>query len=88
MTTQESTPTLSKAPLQKGVVVSVAMHKTIVVVVDTLKAHSKYKKRYISSKKYKVHDEAGTATVGQVVEFRECRPKSRDKRHEIVIHQG
>lgn len=76
--------TMSKAPIQKGIVVSTSMAKTIVVAVDTLKTHPKYKKRYISTKKYKVHDELGKSQVGDIVHFRECRPRSKDKRHEIV----
>ena len=40
-----------------GVVVSHAMEKTIVVRVDSVRVHPKYKKRYTVSKKYKVHDE-------------------------------
>lgn len=75
---------ISKAPTQKGVIVSARMQKTLVVAVDTLKTHPKYGKRYISTKKYKVHDESGTHKEGDIVHFRECRPRSRDKRHEIV----
>jgi small subunit ribosomal protein S17 len=74
----------SKAPTHKGVVVSDKMDKTIVVKVDTLKAHPKYLKRYISSKRYKVHDEKNVYKVGEVVMFRECKPYSKDKKHEVV----
>lgn len=82
----ETTPPIkiSKAPTQKGIVVSTRMQKTLVVAVDTLKIHPKYEKRYISTKKYKVHYEAGEYAVGDTVHFRECRPRSKDKRHEVV----
>lgn len=82
--TQQPTEKISKSPVHKGVVVSARMQKTIVVAVDTLKTHPKYGKRYISTKKYKVHDASGTHREGDTVFFRECRPCSRDKHHEIV----
>jgi small subunit ribosomal protein S17 len=72
-----------KAPTHKGVVVSDVMDKTIVVKVDTLKTHSKYRKQYTSSKKYKVHDETNQYKVGDKVTFKECRPYSKDKRHQV-----
>ncbi len=75
----------NKAPTWKGVVVSDKMDKTIVVKVDTLKTHPKYLKQYRSSKKYKVHvPENGTYKIGDTVIFQECRPISRDKRHQVV----
>lgn len=76
--------THSKAPKHRGIVVSDKMDKTIVVKVDTLKAHSKYLKRYIKSKRYKVHDEENTCKVGDKVTFIECKPMSKDKRHTVV----
>lgn len=74
----------SKAPKHQGVVMSDKMDKTIVVKVDTLKAHPKYLKRYIQSKRYKVHDEENTFKVGDKVTFIECKPISRDKKHTVV----
>jgi small subunit ribosomal protein S17 len=74
----------SKAPTHKGVVVSDKMDKTIVVKVDTLKAHPKYLKRYVSSKKYKVHDAENTYKIGDTVLFRGCKPYSKDKKHIVV----
>lgn len=74
----------SKAPKHQGVVVSDKMDKTVVVKVDTLKAHSKYLKRYIQSKKYKVHDEENAYKVGDKVTFIECKPVSKDKKHTVV----
>ncbi len=63
-----------------GTVVSTAMHKTIVVKVDTMKSNPKYHKTYRSSVKYHVHDEEGKAKVGEKVSFVECRPISKTKR--------
>jgi small subunit ribosomal protein S17 len=67
-----------------GKVVSDKMEKTIVVVVDRMKEHPKYHKRYKVSKKYKAHDEAKECHEGDVVIIEECRPMSRDKRWKVV----
>jgi small subunit ribosomal protein S17 len=74
----------NKAPKLKGLVVSDAMDKTIVVAVETFKTHSKYLKKYRSTKKYKVHDAENAYKKGDEVTFRECRPISRDKRHAVI----
>jgi small subunit ribosomal protein S17 len=67
-----------------GVVVSDKNDKTIVVMVERVKMNSKYQKRYIVSKKYKVHDEKNSHKVGDNVSFVECRPISKDKKWRIV----
>ena len=67
-----------------GVVVSDKSDKTIVVKVETVKIHPKYKKRYKVSRKYKVHDENNDFKTGDKVNFVECRPLSRDKRWRVV----
>ena len=63
-----------------GIVVSDKMDKTIVVRVDRVKIHPKYRKRYTVSKKYKVHDEKNQYKIDDQVTFVECRPLSREKR--------
>jgi len=68
----------------KGTVVSDKMSKTIVVKVDAFKMHPKLKKRYKVSTKYKVHDEKGQFKTGDVVDFVECRPLSKDKKWRVV----
>jgi len=60
------------------------MDKTIVVKVDSVKIHPKYKKRYTMSKKYKVHDEKNKFKVDDKVIFIECRPLSKDKKWRVV----
>jgi len=67
-----------------GVVVSDKNDKTIVVKVETVKVHPKYKKRYVVSRRYKVHDEKNQYRVGDKVIFIECRPLSRDKRWRVL----
>jgi small subunit ribosomal protein S17 len=64
---------------RRGVVVSDAMDKTIVVKVDTVKAHPKYKKVVRRSAKFHAHDEANTAKIGDLVRIVETRPLSKTK---------
>ncbi|OIP24634.1 30S ribosomal protein S17 [bacterium CG2_30_37_16] len=63
----------------KGTVVSDKMDKTAVVRVDSLKTHPIYKKKFKVSKKYKIHDEENVLKIGDVAEFVETRPISKDK---------
>lgn len=67
-----------------GIVESSKSDKTIVVRVDSVKIHKKYKKRFTASKKYKVHDEKNAYNEGDKVEFIECRPMSKDKRWRVL----
>jgi small subunit ribosomal protein S17 len=55
------------------------MDKTIVVKVDTIKAHRKYKKVVRRSTKFHAHDERNEANVGDVVRIVETRPLSKTK---------
>ena len=64
---------------RRGVVVSDAMDKTIVVKVDTIKAHPRYKKVVRRSVKFHSHDEENQAKVGDLVLIVETRPLSRTK---------
>ena len=64
---------------RRGVVVSSAMDKTIVVEVDTIKAHPRYKKVVRRSTKFHAHDERNEAKVGDIVRIVETRPLSKTK---------
>jgi len=64
---------------RRGVVVSDAMDKTIVVKVDTVKAHPRYKKVVRRSTKFHAHDEQNSAKVGDLVRIVETRPLSKTK---------
>jgi len=64
---------------RRGVVVSDAMDKTIVVKVDAIRAHPKYKKVIRSSIKFHAHDEQNAAHVGDIVRIVETRPLSKTK---------
>ncbi|MDI3496329.1 MAG: small subunit ribosomal protein [Patescibacteria group bacterium] len=67
-----------------GLVVSNKGDKTIIVRVDSVKTHPKYKKRYTVSHRYQVHDEKNKHEVGDKVNFIECRPLSRTKRWRVI----
>jgi small subunit ribosomal protein S17 len=69
---------------RQGVVVSSAMDKTIVVKVDMIKAHRKYKKVVRRSVKFHAHDEGNTANVGDIVRIVETRPLSATKRWRLA----
>jgi small subunit ribosomal protein S17 len=64
---------------RRGVVVSDAMDKTIVVKVDTIRQHPRYKKVIRRSVKFHAHDEENSAKVGDVVRIVETRPLSKTK---------
>ena len=69
---------------RRGVVVSSAMDKTIVVRVETLKAHRRYKKIIRRSTKFHAHDERNEANVGDLVRIVETRPLSKTKRWRLA----
>ena len=69
---------------RRGVVVSAAMDKTIVVRVETRKAHARYQKIIRRSTKFHAHDERNEANVGDLVRIAETRPISRTKRWRLV----
>jgi small subunit ribosomal protein S17 len=64
---------------RRGVVVSDAMDKTVVVRVDIVKPHPKYHKMMRRSIKLHVHDEDNQAKVGDTVRVVETRPLSKSK---------
>ena len=64
---------------RRGVVVSAAMDKTIVVRVDMVKPHPVYKKIVRQSTRLHAHDESNVAKPGDLVRFVETRPLSKTK---------
>jgi small subunit ribosomal protein S17 len=65
---------------RQGTVVSANADKTIVVRVDVVKLHPRYKKVVRRSTKLHAHDEDNEAKLGDVVRIVETRPLSRMKR--------
>jgi small subunit ribosomal protein S17 len=72
-----------KAKVRQGVVVSDKMDKTVVVTVERLVRHVKYKKYLRRQSRFKAHDEQNRCTVGDRVLIAETRPLSRDKRWQV-----
>jgi small subunit ribosomal protein S17 len=69
---------------RRGVVVSDAMDKTIVVKVESVRAHQLYKKVIRRSVKFHAHDEQNQAHVGDRVRIVETRPLSKTKRWRLA----
>src|SRR5690606_25560673 len=67
-----------------GTVVSDKNDKTIVVSVERAARHRIYHKVIRRTKKYHAHDEANSATLGDLVRIEEAAPKSKKKRWALV----
>jgi len=67
-----------------GTVISDKMQKTVVVLVERIKEHPKYKRRYKIHKKYKAHDEKQEYKTGDKVIIEESRPISKEKRWRVI----
>ena len=67
-----------------GTVISDKMDKTVIVRVQTLKEHPKYKKHIRQATRFKAHDEQNQCKVGDQVRIMETRPLSHDKRWRVV----
>ena len=81
---QTETSERARRKERRGVVVSDKMDKTVVVRVDILKPHPKYKKMMRRSIRLHAHDEAQSAKPGDVVRLVETRPLSRTKRWRVA----
>ena len=73
-----------KRKTKVGRVVSDRMDKTIVVSVERLTRHRLYKRVIRLSTKFKAHDEANEAHVGDTVLIEESRPLSATKRWRLA----
>jgi small subunit ribosomal protein S17 len=80
----EETQTRGRRKVLEGFVVGDKMDKTAVVEVEDRKKHALYGKVVKSNKKYKAHDEANEAGIGDRVSIMETRPLSKTKRWRIV----
>jgi small subunit ribosomal protein S17 len=68
----------------QGVVVGDKNKKTLVVSVIRRTIHPLYKKTVNFSKKYQVHNEAGSYKIGDKIEIIESRPYSKTKHFEVL----
>jgi len=69
---------------RRGVVVSDAMDKTIVVRIDVVQKHERYGKVVRRSSKLHAHDEHNAAGNGDLVRVVESRPLSATKRWRLL----
>ena len=69
---------------RRGIVVSDAMDKTIVVRIDVTQKHERYGKVVRRSRKLHAHDEQNAAGVGDLVRVVETRPLSATKRWRLL----
>ena len=75
---------------REGVVTTNRMDKTVVVALETVVLHARYKKYLRRRTKVKAHDERNECQVGDRVVIVESRPLSREKRwrvSRILRHQ-
>ena len=70
----------------KGTIISDKMEKTLVVRVEKIKEHSKYRKRFKAHKNYKVQCDLpkDNFKVGDKVIIEETRPISKDKKWKVL----
>jgi len=79
----EKNPRRSRRAEKVGVVASDKMQKSVVVRVDRLVRHTKYRRYVRRTSQFMAHDELG-ATVGDKVRIVETRPLSARKRWRVV----
>ena len=82
--TGANAPVQGQRKTKVGRVVSDKMDKTIVVSVERLARHRLYKRVIRLSTKFKAHDDANEAHVGDTVLIEESRPLSATKRWRLV----
>jgi small subunit ribosomal protein S17 len=86
MTDAVGTPATQTRGIRKvwqGRVTSDKMEKTVVVTVENRVRHPLYGRTMSRRTKFKAHDEANEARIGDTVEIVECRPISKDKRFRV-----
>ena len=67
-----------------GIVVSNKMQKTVVVTVEKVSHHPRYKKVISKMTRYKAHDEGNVSQIGDIVRLVETRPLSKEKRWKVA----
>ena len=79
----KKTATRAHRSQKVGAVVSDKMQKTVVVRVDRLVRHTKYRRYVRRTSKFMAHDDLG-ATIGDKVRIVETRPMSARKRWRVI----
>jgi small subunit ribosomal protein S17 len=81
--TGSEVPRIGRRAEKVGIVSSDKMQKTVVVRVDRLVRHPKYRRYVRRTSKFMAHNEKG-ATIGDKVRIVETRPLSARKRWRVV----
>lgn len=68
---------------RQGAVISNAMDKSVVVLVERKVRHKLYGKFIRQRAKYMAHDDANECKIGDIVLIEECRPLSKNKRWRV-----
>jgi small subunit ribosomal protein S17 len=76
--------TRGRRGLLVGKITSDKMDKTVVVAVEVLRTHRLYGRTIRRTHKFKAHDPNNQYHVGDLVEIRESRPLSREKRWAVT----
>jgi small subunit ribosomal protein S17 len=71
-------------PKMRGIIVSIAMTRTCVVLVKRRVYHSRYKKVLTRTKRFLVDSATYNPKVGNIVEFSATKPISKRKRWRIT----
>ena len=74
---------MGERKIREGVVVSDAMQKTRVVLIERVFRHPRYQRVITRSNRLKAHDEENQSHVGDRVLIEETRPRSKDKRWRV-----
>ena len=67
-----------------GIIVSNKMKNTVIVEVERVLEHPKYRRRYKMHKRYKAHSEDPDVKIGEKVMIEECKPLSKDKKWKLT----
>jgi small subunit ribosomal protein S17 len=81
---QAATEKVSENRMIDGIVTSVAMDRTVTVMVERTVRHPVYAKFLRRSTKLHAHDERNECSKGDRVRVEQCRPISKTKRWKLV----
>lgn len=73
----------ARRKVREGVVTSSGMDKTVVVSVQRLVRHPRYRRVIRRTARYHAHDEGNECGPGDRVRITECRPLSKTKRWRV-----
>ena len=80
----DATAKSGQRKVRLGTVISDKMNKTVIVQINTRKAHPLYKKTVAQRVKFKVHDEKNECGIGDLVRITETRPLSKEKHWRVI----